>query len=182
MTKNIDRLVLSVTTSYGINKTLMLSSGMAKKLDVKHAFRIVPVEPQHWDLLGTFWNGYYFVELRMRFGCGSSIFIFNTFDDALAWTLRVKHAIANLVYYLDDFFTCGASKTDECARNINRIIKVFENRAMPLAVDKLIGPVTVIIYLGTEIDSDMFITLPAEKLSELLALLNVLHDRKKCTK
>ena len=40
---------------------------------------------------------------------------------------------------------------------------------MPLAVDNLIGPVTVIIYLGIEIDSDsMVIRLPAEKLSELL--------------
>ena len=53
----------------------------------------------------------------------------------------------------------------------------------PLAVDKFIGPVTVITYLGIEIDSDdMVIRLPAEKLSELLDLLNVWHDRKKCTK
>ena len=50
-------------------------------------------------------------------------------------------------------------------------------------MDKLIGPVTVIIYLGIEIDSDdMVIRLPAEKLSELLDLLNIWHDRKKCTK
>ena len=124
------------------------------KLDVKHAFRIIPVDPQDWDLLGTFWNGYHFVELRLPFGCRSSVFIFNTFADALAWILHIKHAIANLVHYLDDFFTCGAANTDECARNIKRIIKVFENLGVPLAVDKLIDPVTVITYLGIEIDSD----------------------------
>ena len=50
-------------------------------------------------------------------------------------------------------------------------------------MDKLIGPVTVITYLGIQIDSDdMVIRLPAEKLSELLDLLNVWHDCKKCTK
>ena len=50
-------------------------------------------------------------------------------------------------------------------------------------MDKLIGPVTVIIYPDIEIDSDnMVITLPAEKLSELSALLNVWHDRKNYTK
>ena len=101
----------------------------------------------------------------------------------MAWILHIKHAIANLVHYLEDFFTCGAANTDECVRNIERIIKVFENLGVPLAVYKLIGPVTVIIYLGIEIDSDdMVIRLPAEKLSELLDLLNVWHDHKKCTK
>ena len=50
-------------------------------------------------------------------------------------------------------------------------------------MDKLIGPVTVITYLGIQIDSDdMVIRLPAEKLSELLDLINVWHDGKKCTK
>ena len=33
------------------------------KLDIRHAFRIIPVNPQDWDLLGTVWKGYYFVEL-----------------------------------------------------------------------------------------------------------------------
>ena len=105
------------------------------KLDIKHACRIIPVDPHDWDLMGTFWKGYYFVELRLPVGCRSSIFIFNTFADALVWILHIKHAIANLVHYLDDFFTCGAAKIDECAWNIERIIKVFENLGVPLAVD-----------------------------------------------
>ena len=68
------------------------------KLDVKDAFRIITVDPQDWDLLGTLWNGYYFVELRLLFGRRSSVFIFDTFADTLAWILHVKHAIANLVH------------------------------------------------------------------------------------
>ena len=29
------------------------------KLDIKHAFRIMPVHPDDWDLLGTCWDGLY---------------------------------------------------------------------------------------------------------------------------
>ena len=63
------------------------------------------------------------------------------------------------------------------------IIKVFEDLGVPLAMNKLIGPVAIIINLGTEIDSiNMVIRLPTVKFSELLSLLSEWYDRKKCTK
>ena len=91
------------------------------KLDIRHAFRMIPVNPQDWDLLGTFWKDYYFVEQRLPFGCRSFVFIFNTFADALAWILHVKQAVTNLVHYLDDFFTCNRANTDECVTNMAKI-------------------------------------------------------------
>ena len=43
------------------------------KADIKHAFRIFPVRPRDYKLLGTFWEGLYFVELRLPFGLRSLI-------------------------------------------------------------------------------------------------------------
>ena len=101
----------------------------------------------------------------------------------MAWILHVKQVVTNLVHYLDDFFTCGRANTDECAANMAKIIKVFEDLGVPLSMDKLIGPVAIIIYLGIEIDFiNMVIRLPTDKFSELLSLLSEWYDRKKCTK
>ena len=153
------------------------------KLDIKHAFRIVPVHPDDWDLLGTCWQGQLYVELRLPFGCRSSVFIFNTFADALARILRVKYLIEMLVHYLDDFFTCGKANTSECARNIEIICNVFASLGVPLTPEKLIGPITCLVYLGIEIDSvAQVIQLPQEKFQDLVGILNFWHQHKKCTK
>ena len=61
------------------------------KLDIKHEFRLCPVSPIDWHLLGTHWEGFYFIELRLPFGLCSSVFILNSFADALEWILRNKY-------------------------------------------------------------------------------------------
>ena len=101
------------------------------KIDIKHAFRIFPVRPEDYELLGTFWEGLYFVELRLPFRLRSSVFIFNTFADALQWILKNKHLIAELIHYLDDFFTAGQADSHQCAANIEIIKKVFHQLGFP---------------------------------------------------
>ena len=95
------------------------------KLDIKHAFCIMPLHPDDWDLLGTCWEGLSFAELCLPFGGRSSVFIFNTFADALTWILYVKHAVTTLIHYLNDFFTCGRPNSNECAYNIKTIRRVL---------------------------------------------------------
>ena len=74
------------------------------KIDIKHAFRIVPVHPNDWPLLGYKWLGRYFFDVRLPFASRSSPFIFNAFADSLAWILIHKFGITSLMHYLDDFF------------------------------------------------------------------------------
>ena len=77
-----------------------------------------------------------------------------------------------LVHYLDDFFTCRAADSDECAHNLRTIIDSFEQLGVPLAMNKLIGPVSILVYLGIEINTkDHIIRLSEEKFQELLAEL-----------
>ena len=50
-------------------------------------------------------------------------------------------------------------------------------------MDKLVGPVTLITYLGIEIDSvTQEIRLPKDKFDELMSCLKFWLGRKKCTK
>ena len=73
------------------------------KLDIKEAYRMVPVHPADWVLLGMRWQGAYFVDTRLPFGLRSAPKIFTAIADALQWIL-LQRGIQNLIHYLDDFF------------------------------------------------------------------------------
>ena len=140
------------------------------KIDIKHAFRIFPVRPEDY-------------ECWLPFGLRSSVFIFNTFADALQWILKNKHLIVELIHYLNDFFTAGEADSPQCAANIEVVKKVFHQLGVPLAKEKLEGPTTEIMYLGIEIDKvRREIRLLAEKCNELSCLLDSWAGKKKCTK
>ena len=44
------------------------------KTDIKSAFRIFPINPQDYHLLGIKWNGQYYYDKCMPMGCSSSVF------------------------------------------------------------------------------------------------------------
>ena len=81
------------------------------KIDIRHAFCICPVRAEVYELLGTYWEGFYFIELWLPFGLRTAVFIFNSFSDALHWILQNKHLIQHLLYYLDDFLTAGEANS-----------------------------------------------------------------------
>ena len=129
-------------------------SALMAKLDIKHAFRLCPVSPVDWHLLGTHWEGFYFVELRLPFGLCSSVFIVKFSDDALEWILRNKYFLIVLSHYLDDFFTAGPVDSPQCQLNLKISQQLVDKLGVALAPNKLEGPTTVLTYLGIEIDSD----------------------------
>lgn len=151
------------------------------KIDIKHAFRLCPVHPDDWPLLGYKWLGKYFFDVRLPFGSRSSPFIFNTFADSLAWILIHKY-VTLLIHYLDDFFLCAPTLI-ECQRKVDTVLRVFEYLGIPIAEDKLEGPSRRIVFLGIEIDSDsLSIRLPADKLSSLSSIVSTWQHKRKCTK
>ena len=103
------------------------------KIDIKHAFKICPVWLADIELLGTFWQGLYFVELHLPFGLHSPVFIFNSIADALAWILCNNYLIHILTHYLDDFWTAGPANSTQCASNLARIQYVFHKLGAPIA-------------------------------------------------
>ena len=71
------------------------------KIDIKHAFRLCPVRPEDYQLLGMFWEGQYYIDTRLPFGGRSLPFIFNNFADALAWVVIFVCGIPHVLHYLD---------------------------------------------------------------------------------
>ena len=64
---------------------------------------------------------------------------------------------------------------------MDTMVSLFSELGIPLANDKTIGPPQTVTYLGIEIDSaSQTIRLPKEKYDDLMSLLIVWKDRKKC--
>ena len=55
------------------------------KTDIESAFRLIPVHPNDWELLGMFWNGQYYFDKVLPFGLRSAPYIFNQLSDAIKW-------------------------------------------------------------------------------------------------
>ena len=74
------------------------------KTDIESAFRLIPIHPDDYELLGMFWDGKYYVDkVLLPFGLGSAPFIFNQLSDAVGWILLHKCKISFACHVLDDF-------------------------------------------------------------------------------
>jgi hypothetical protein len=150
------------------------------KLDVRSAYRLVPVHPSDRPLLGVRWDGAFYVDGVLPFGLRSAPKIFTAVADALQWVM-VDKGVSAVDHYLDDFITMGPAGSDECQANLTRIIAVCEDLGVPLAADKLEGPSDCLTFLGIEIDTRAgLLRLPADKLARLKELLAQWYPRRSC--
>ena len=71
------------------------------KIDVKEAYRIIPVHPYDRALLGLHWQGNTYVDGSLPFGLRSVPKIFDALADMLNWILIDRCQVC-ILHYLDD--------------------------------------------------------------------------------
>ena len=60
------------------------------KVDIRDAYRIVPIHPHDRPFLGILWQDSIYVDCQLPFGLASAPAIFNSLAEALEWILRSK--------------------------------------------------------------------------------------------
>ncbi len=151
------------------------------KMDIKQAYRQVPVHPQDRPLLGMLWNDKVYVDTTLPFGLRSAPLLFTAIADAAQWVMR-KHGTSHVFHYVDDFITLGAVSA-ECAHNSAVMHDVCAKLGLPPEPDKDEGPATCLTFLGIEIDTvAMELRLPKDKLARLWSELAGWRGRKACKK
>ena len=95
------------------------------KIDIRNAFRLCPVAPDDWHLLGIEWNGLYYHEKVLPFGLRSSPFIFNQFAVSLNWILTNVCRLPHVIHYLDDFLDVCPPRMDLAMRHKTLILDMF---------------------------------------------------------
>ena len=72
-----------------VRRLLKLGPGaQMAKMDIKSAYRMVPVHPQDRVLLGVQWEGQVYVDALLPFGLRSAPKIFNALADGLEWIAK----------------------------------------------------------------------------------------------
>ena len=137
------------------------------KVDIKQAYRNVPVHPDDRPLLGMAWREQVYLDKVLPFGLRSAPIIFSAIADALQWIIQA-HGVESLFNYLDDFITVGRPASGECAANLSIIKQCCARTGTPLEQEKIEGPSTCLPFLGMELDTAiMEIRLPTDKLHHL---------------
>ena len=126
---------------------------MLAKVDIRSAYRIVPVHPEDRLLLGMMWEQALYVDTALPFGLRSAPKIFNAVADALEWIARSR-GVSSMFHYLDDFLVVGAPMSTECAEHLTILLATFKELGVPVAAEKLEGPATRLVFLGIEIDTE----------------------------
>ena len=146
------------------------------KLDIRDAYRIIPVHPEERTFLGVQWNNSVYVDCQLPFGLASAPAIFNALADALEWILR-QRGIRAVVHYLDDFLLLGAPGSSECSQALAVTLATCQELGVPLATDKVEGPSCSITFLGVSLHSlPLRLSLPVSKQKALLDMLVNLVD------
>ena len=136
-----------------VRKGLECGKGsLMAKMDIRSAYRTIPVHPDNRHLLGMSWNDLSFVDAALPFGLRSAPKIFNAVADALQWIFEAAGIKASL-HYLDDYLFIGAAGTQECQQALDIALGLCGILGMPVAVEKTEGPSAVITFLGIELDT-----------------------------
>jgi hypothetical protein len=151
------------------------------KLDVKAAYKIIPVDPNDWPLLGFKWEGKWYYERVLPFGLRSSCRLWEMYATALQHIFEKAVGIKCIVHYVDDFLFV-VSTLEEGKRNLTRALMFAERLGVPFAPDKQIGPVTKLTFLGIELDTiQMTARLDDSRLERLRLLFGEWKEKKQAT-
>ena len=158
---------------------LALGQGVClAKMDVKQAYRIVPVHPDDRHLLAVKWKGTAYVDKVLPFGLRSAPIIFSALADALQWMMESR-GVKHVYHYIDDFITIGTPQTAECSENLAIMKATCDDAGVPIEEEKCEGPATVLSFLGIELDTvKLEIRLPSDKLERLKLLTAEWKGRK----
>ena len=136
------------------------------KLDIKSAFRLLPVNPLDFDLLGFRFNSCWWVDRCVPMGCAISCSLFEKFSSFLEYHVKTiaGEKVINIRHYLDDYVIASSSR-DECDEAMQLFAKACDELGVPIAHEKTEGPSQVITYLGLEIDTQRKqVRVPQDKL------------------
>ena len=180
--KNLSSIVY-ITIDTAIQEILWLGKGtMLAKIDVKSAFRLMPVHPMDRHLLGMSWTDGIYIDTCLPFGLRSAPKLFNIMADLLAWILK-QQGVSEVLHYLDDFLTIGPSSSHTCQQNLDIIKEICLQLGVPLAMEKVEGPTTSLCFLGINIDTEkMEARLPDDKLDRIRRLVHTWLRKRKARK
>ena len=122
------------------------------KTDTQFAFRIIPIHPKDYSLLGIHWDGHYYFDRTLPMGLSSSCCLFEKLASALEWiAFRVLNVTA-VIHVLDDFLFV-APTPEKCQDDLTRFLRLCHNLGVPIAHEKTMDPFSCLQFVGITLDT-----------------------------
>ena len=159
--------------SFDVAVGLVASIGaeaLLAKADIKSAFRLLPIHPLDFELLGMKVGADYFVDKALPMGASCSPALFERFSTFLEWVTKQVANSQFCTHYADDFLLLGykGDGSGSCASLVHSLNTTCQNFGVPLASEKSVGPSPCLTYLGLEIDAaNQQISVPPEKIKKI---------------
>ena len=173
------KTVRYATVQTAITKINELGRGCyLAKADIKSAYRIVPIHPSFYHLLGFKWRGNYYYDKFLPMGLAESCALFERISDAIVFIMK-KFGLNHIVKILDDFLILAPTKI-ECDLALKKFKFIAGRIGIPLALDKTSEQSSQqIVFLGIHLDTArMTAALPQDKLGKYSAdILTLLGEK-----
>ena len=142
---------------------------MIYKIDIKRAFRHVKLDPKDYDLLGLHQDNW-FLDTCLLFGFRHGSALFQRLSDA------VRQRGHDVINYIDDILEIDLpSHVDASFDALSSLLEVSQN--------KLINPSMCVNCLGILVNTqDFTLSVPPEKMQEILQMCQAWHGKSHCTK
>ena len=174
----------SFDTVDGAVKSMVNGYEWLAKLDISEAYRAVPISDASCKLTGLQWclDGVetFLMDVRLPFGSREGPSIFHRLSQSIVrMAARRGYRIRA---YLDDFLIIADSK-EECEAAFQFLKNLITSLGFAINESKSVAPCQMLTYLGIEINSiERTLSLPNDKLQQLVALLGKWRKRVRCTK
>lgn len=106
------------------------------KTDIQDAFRIIPIHPDDYNLLGFSWDNKFYYDKCLPMGASSSCQIFECLSNSLQWIMTNKFAAAGMSHMLDDFFFIGPKDSSKCQVDLDRFLSICDISGIPIKSEK----------------------------------------------
>ena len=175
-----------ITIEDAINDIIALGkSTMLAKVDIKSAFRLLPVHPVDRHLLGMEWQNNTFIDMCLPFGlrcapklfniCNSSTYTLYVLADLLTWIFK-QQRMHIVHHYLDDFLMLGPPAWNTCQlASIQHISQLLDIRTSGYGKSR-----RAFYTVGIKLDTmRMEAHLPVDKLMRIKQMITLCMVRKK---
>ncbi len=149
----------------------------AARMDIKRAFKNLPIKKDQWYLMGFKFQNKFFVHTQVPFGVAVSCQLFEKVVHCLQWILIHITGHPFIDHYLDDFYLLERSKS-RLTSLMGQFTEVVEKKiGFLLSHNKTMGPDQVREYMGLTTGlKRMCISLPEDKMQKALSWVNHLLE------
>ena len=149
------------------------------KADLKDAFRIIPISPLDYHLLGFKFKGQFYFDMCLPMGCSTSCQTFESLSRVVQWICVHKAKSLHISHIIDDFIMFGTT-ISRCQLYLGRFFDICRKINLPVKHSKTVLPTSTAVLHGIEVDSIAeTIKLPQDTFLAQRAKLIAMSKRKK---